>query len=175
MTESLPFGRPAADEHPPYYSTYIDKVPDGDLLGILADQVPAVLTTLRPVGEAGADHAYGPGKWTIKEVVGHLADTERVMAYRALTFARGDSTALPSFDENTWAPAGRFGERTLASLLDEWVAVRSASIALLAGLPADTGARSGTASGKPISVRALAYIIAGHLNHHLGILEARYL
>lgn len=175
MAEPARFARPAADEHPPYYSTYIDKVPDGDLVRILGDQVAAVLTLFRGIDEDRGNHAYAPGKWTIKEVLGHIADTERVMAYRALTFARGDTASLPSFDENSWAPAGRFGDRTVASLLDEWVAVRSSTVAMLSGLPAEAIGRSGVASGKPISVRALAYIIAGHLIHHLGIIEDRYL
>ncbi len=167
--------RPGADEYAPYYAHYIAKVPEGDLLALLEDQVAEVRELLGGLTPAQADHAYAPGKWTVKEVLGHLTDTERVFSYRALSIARGDPVALPSWEHETWIAPARFGERPLASLLAEWTAVRRATVALLAGLPADAPLRRGTASGNPFSVRALAYVPPGHTIWHLDVLRARYL
>jgi hypothetical protein len=172
---AIQYERPGADEHAPYYSTYIDKVPAGNLVQLLEAQIADIVSVLGSLSEAQGNHSYAPGKWTIKEVVGHLSDTERVMSYRALSFARRDPSALPSFDENAWIPPARFNERTLASLVAELVAVRRASIALMAGLPADAPPRRGTASNKEISVRALGHILYGHVAHHLGVIRERYL
>ncbi len=169
------FDRPGADEYAPFYAGYVSKVPDGDLVKLLTDQIAEVMVLLRPVSEPKANAAYAPGKWTLKEVVGHLADTERVMSYRAMVFARDDQGPLPKFDENAWVPPARFNDRPLGSLIDEWVAARSSSIALLAGLPAEAPARRGIASTKEISVRALAYILYGHVAHHTAIIRERYL
>lgn len=174
MTTAL-YDRPGADEYAPYYGTYINQVPAGDLLAILAGQIPEIMTLLRPLSEEKAAFAYAPGKWTIKEVVGHMIDAERVFSYRAVSFARADATPLPSFDENAWIGPARFNDRSLTSLVDEWVAVRSAAIALFAGLPVEARTRRGNASGKDVSVRALAYILAGHVSHHLQVLGDRYL
>ena len=121
------------------------------------------------------DFAYAPGKWTIKQVVGHICDAERIFAYRALRFARGDVAPLPGFDENAWMPAARFDARPLGDLAAELDAVRRATLALLRTFDADALARRGTANNKEISVRALAYVIAGHERHHVGILRERYL
>ncbi len=169
------FDRPAAEEHAPYYSTYIDKVPSGDLLTLLRDQITVITGFLGSLPESKGNHAYAPGKWTIKEVVGHLADTERVMTYRALSFARQDPAALPGFDENAWIGPARFTDRTLASVVAELVAVRQATLALLGGLPPGAGIRRGTANNKEISVRALGHILYGHVAHHLGVVKERYL
>ncbi len=169
------YDRPAADEYAPYYGTYINKVPAGDLLTILAEQIPEVMNLLRPLSEDKAMFAYAPGKWTIKQCVGHLFDAERVFAYRIVSFARADPTPLPSFDENLWIEPGQFNARSLTSLVDEWAAVRSASLALLSGLPVEARTRRGNASGKEVSVRALAHILAGHVTHHLQVLRERYL
>jgi len=168
------YTRPGPDEYAPYYGTYVSQVPGGDLLTILAEQMAEVTSLLQPLSEGQASFAYAPGKWTIKEVVGHLIDAERVFAYRAMSFARGDASPLPSFDENAWISPGRFNDRSLASLLDELAAVRKATIALLAGLPLEARTRRGTASGKEISVRALGYIVPGHVTHHLQVLKDRY-
>ncbi len=169
------YDRPAADEYAPYYGTYINKVPAGDLLTILAEQIPEAMNLLRPLSDDKAMFAYAPGKWTIKQCVGHLFDSERVFAYRIVSFARADPTPLPSFDENLWIEPGQFNARSLTSLVDEWVAVRSASLALLSGLPVEARTRRGIASGKEVSVRALAHILAGHVTHHLQVLRERYL
>ena len=168
------FSRPDPAEYPPYYATYVDKVPSGDLLGHLEKQIGAIEDTFRRMPAGRATFAYAPGKWTVNEVLGHLADTERVFGYRLLTFARNDPASLPSFDENAWVPAGRFNGRSLAEMVAELVATRRATLALLGGLPADAPAATGTASGKPISVRALAHLLYGHVAHHLGIIHERY-
>jgi uncharacterized damage-inducible protein DinB len=167
--------RPESGEFNPYYEKYIARVPRGDLIETLARQADDTLSVLRAIPDNAADHAYAEGKWTIKELVGHVCDAERIFSYRLLRIARGDETPLPGFDENSYAPAGQFGERTLASLIEEFAAVRSATIALVAGLPAEGWLRTGTASDAKVSARALAYIIAGHELHHRAILLERYL
>jgi hypothetical protein len=169
------YDRPEPAEFAPFYAAYIAGVPDGDVLAVLEEQGRSTRATLTGLPEARGDFAYAPGKWTLKEVLGHIADAERVFCYRALTFARGDSTPLPGFDEQAWTPASGARARTVADLLDELAAVRSATLALLRHLPADAPRRRGTANGWEISVRALTWIIAGHERHHLGILRERYL
>jgi hypothetical protein len=166
--------RPTPDEYAPFFGGYIHRVPPGDLVTILRAQITDTLTLFRNVPEPRGDYAYATGKWTIKEVIGHLCDVERVMSYRALRFARADSTPLAAFDENTYAPEGRFGARSIKSLTDEFAAVRNSTVALFDGLPAEAWPRTGTASGNPLSVRAVACIIAGHERHHLEILRNRY-
>ena len=158
--------KPGAADHAEYYARYVRLVPDGDIVAILATQLEDTLVPIRELTEEQARFAYAPGKWSVKEVLGHIADCERVIAYRALRIARADETPLPSFDENAYTPAGRFNERPLASLLAELTAVRRATVALFAGLPPDAWLRFGTASNNAVSVRACAWIIAGHELHH---------
>lgn len=167
--------RPAAGEFNPYYDKYISRVTEGDFVEQLARQADETLSVLRAIPENIASHAYAEGKWTIKELVGHVCDAERIFSYRLLRFARGDQTALAGFDENAYVPAGQFEQRTLASLVEEFAAVRAATIALVAGLPTEAWLRNGTASESTVSARALAYIIAGHELHHREILMTRYL
>lgn len=167
--------RPGEGEYNQYYAKYLALVPPGDIVAILREQGQSLLELLRHVPESGANHAYAPGKWSIKEVIGHLADTERVFAYRALRFARADITPLPGFDEQQWMPPAHFGARALAHIGAEFAAVRAATIALLDGLPEEAWTRQGEANGHPISVRALAAIVAGHELHHRAILLERYL
>jgi hypothetical protein len=166
--------RPEPGEYRDDYGRYIARVPAGDLGAILREQVGATLRLLSPLDEARARHRYAPGKWSVGEVVGHLADAERVFAYRALRFARRDATPLPAFDENAWVPAAEFGRRSLASLLQEFAAVRSATVALFESLDEPSWFARGAASGHVVSVRALGCIIAGHEQHHLAILRERY-
>jgi uncharacterized damage-inducible protein DinB len=166
--------RPAAADYDPYYGTYIDKVPDGDLLRTLESQARETQALLAGLSDAEALHRYAPGKWSIKEVIGHVTDVERVFSYRALRFARADATALSGFDENAWVPAGNFDARFLRDLAAELDAVRRATIALFRGLDAAALARRGTASDNAVSVRAIAWIIAGHERHHVGLLHERY-
>lgn len=171
-TSTIP--RPKADEHSPYYARYIDRVPDGDLIALLRDQLMDTVALLRRVPTDREDFAYAEGKWTIKEVVGHIIDVERVMSYRALTFARNDATPLPGFDENAWVPAGNFGARTLTDLVEELQLVRAATVHFAKNLDAAMLARRGLANGQGVSVRALLYIIAGHERHHLALFRERY-
>jgi len=172
-TATIP--RPEPSEYVPYYETYISKVPKGDLLQALEDQRRETQQLLAGLSDTKALHRYAPGKWSIKEVVGHLMDSERVFCYRALRFARGDGQPLPGFDEKAWVPAGQFDARSLQDLAAELDAVRRATIAFLASLDPGALVRRGTANNNPITVRALAWIIAGHERHHVAILRERYL
>jgi hypothetical protein len=165
----------APGEYAAPYADYVAQVGDADVLDLLERQLETVARLLGGVPESRAGHRYAPGKWSVKEVVGHLADTERIMAYRALRIARGDTTPLPGFDENAFVRGAAFDLRSLGSLADEWAAVRRATLALLRPLDAETSRRTGSASGHPVSVRALAYMMAGHVAHHLGVLQTRYL
>ncbi len=167
-------GRPEADEIPPHFVGYISKVTESDPVAALAAQIDVTAALLRGLSEADALQRYAPGKWSVKEVVGHLADTERIMAYRALRVARGDETPLPGFDENAYVPPAKFDARPLADLLTDFRTVRSATLALFRSFDADAWRRRGTASGKPISVRAVGFMIPGHERHHVEILKTRY-
>lgn len=175
MTTTITIPRPQADEHLEYYAKYVNRVPDGDLVSMLREQLIDTIALLRGLSDQQANGAYAPGKWTIKEVVGHLMDTERVMSYRALWFARAPGAELPGFDENAWTPAGNFGSRTLGDLLEEFEVVRAATIQFAKHLDADALTRRGKANGAEVSVRALLYIIAGHERHHVALLRERYL
>ena len=168
-------GRPDADEFAPFYAGYVALVPAGDVRRHLRVQMHETLATLSGTGDAVGNRAYGAGKWTLKEVIGHMSDAERVFAYRLLRIARADETPLSAFDENLWVPASCANARSVDSLLLEFSAVRLASVALADALPPEAWTRRGTASGKTISARALAYIMAGHETHHLRIIRERYL
>jgi hypothetical protein len=166
---------PQDGEFDPYYAQYINRVPAGaDIVALLAEQRESTAAMLAGVPEERGSFRYQPTKWSIKEVIGHLSDSERIFAYRALRIARGDETPLAGFDENAYVPMARFDDLDLDSLIEEWVAVRKASVAMFGGLPPEAWARKGTANGVAISVRALAYIIAGHERHHLDTLRTRY-
>jgi len=169
------FERPGPGEHAEYYGKYTALVPDGDILDILEAQLREVAAFLRGIPDPLHDHRYAEGKWSVKEVVGHLSDTERIFSYRALRIGRGDATPLSSFDENAYVANARFAEQELDRLVDDFVAVRRATLTLLRGMNAEESARRGTASDWPVSVRALAAIMAGHVIHHVNILRERYL
>jgi hypothetical protein len=166
--------RPPASEYAPYQAGYVAAVPDGDIFEILARQGMEFPQFLQSVGEAWGGHRYAPGKWTVKEMIGHVNDTERVFAYRALRFARGDETPLASFEQDLYVPTGNFNTRTLASLADEFAHLRAATVDLYFHLDAEALGRRGSASGFVVSVRAMAYVIAGHVAHHERILRERY-
>jgi len=167
--------RPAENEYSPYYADYIARVPDGDLCATLAVQLTDTRALIHAIPEARGAYRYAPGKWSIKEVLGHVIDTERIMSYRALRIARGDTTPLSGYEQDDYVPTGGFDRRTLQDLTDEFAAVREATLHLFRHLDPAALARRGTASDKPVSVRALAYIIAGHERHHVAILTANYL
>ena len=166
-------GLPAADEYGHHHARYITLVPPGDILVTLAGQIEETLAILRGVPEAEAVRRHPPYQWSLKEVIGHVTDTERIFAYRALRFARKDPTPLPAFEQNDYVASAHFDTRPLAALLAEFVAVRQATLALFRGLDADAWLRRGIASGTSVSVRAIAHIIAGHERHHAAVLRAR--
>ncbi len=167
--------RPAADEFAPFYAGYVQQVPDGDIVEALIGGAEIAAALLGDLPDDIASRAYAPGKWTLKEVALHCADAERIFAYRALRIARGDTTPLPGFDENAYTPISGASSRTLEDILDELQSVREASVTLFSGLPSEAWTRRGTASGKEISVRGIAWITAGHLLHHMGVIQDRYL
>ena len=175
MTAFPEYPRPAAGEYAPFYAGYINGMPDGSLLPQLRSQAGETAALLAGIPAAKHDFSYWPGKWTVKELVGHMGDAERVFSYRALRIGRGDTTPLPGFEEKEYARASGASARTLSDLAAELAAIRASTLALLEHLPPEAAARMGTASGNPVSVRALAWIIAGHERHHLRILRERYL
>jgi uncharacterized damage-inducible protein DinB len=167
--------RPDATEFAPFYAGYVAAVPDGDIASILRRDGDEWQTVLAELPESRAGHRYAEGKWSIRQLVGHVSDAERIFTYRALRVARGDTTPLAAFDENAYAESAGSDRRTLSALAEELKAVRAATVALFTSFPDDAWTRTGTASGKAVSVRALAYITAGHAQHHLKILRERYL
>ena len=166
--------RPSPSEYAPFYGGYVATVPDGDFLNLLEQQGRETAALLATVPAGREDHRYAPGKWSIREVLGHVTDAERVFCYRALHFARAADTALPPFDENAWAEISSAGRRPLGEQLKEFASVRAATLSLFRGFNAEELARSGVASNHPVSVRALAFIIAGHERHHVKILREKY-
>ena len=167
--------RPAPENYPPYYAPYVSQVPNGDLLQMLEEQADDFLELLRAFGEEGGGTRYAPEKWSVKEVVGHVADAERVFAHRAFRFARADATPLPGFDENVYVARAGFERRALVDLAEEFADVRRATVKFFCTLGDEDLARAGTANGARVTVGALAWIIAGHERHHARILRERYL
>lgn len=166
--------RPEPSEYAEFYATYISKVPGTDVLGVLESQRLQMQRLFKGRSERDGSFSYAPGKWTVKEVLGHITDTERIFTYRALRIARGDQTPLPGFEQDDFVKNGAFNERTLVDLAEEFVLVRSASFALFRSFPDSAWPRRGVASQKEVTVRALAFITAGHQIHHRLILEERY-
>lgn len=167
--------KPADDEFAPFYAGYIKRAPDGDVVETMDSQLAETLSLLRSLPESMGDHSYAPGKWTIREIIGHLSDAERVFSYRALRFSRGDTAPLEAFDENQYVANGAFGKRTLDDLIGELQHLRKSSIHLFGGLTREAFSMRGIASGKEITVRAIAFILPGHEAHHLDVLRTRYL
>ncbi len=167
--------RPQSDEYFEYYGKYITLVPDGDVRDHLRTQLSETVALLSGVTDAKAEQAYGAGKWTLKEALLHMSDAERVFSYRMLRISRADGTPLPGFEQNDWVPHSCANARPLSNLLMEFAAIRASTIALADSLTPEAWARKGTASGHSISVRALAYIAAGHERHHVKIFRERYL
>jgi uncharacterized damage-inducible protein DinB len=166
--------RPAPDEAAPYYARYIDRIAGDDVVAVLAGQAEETLALLRGISEERSRHRYASGKWSLRELLSHLTDAERVFAYRALWFARGFDTELPSFDQDVAAAAAHADAVAWAAHVEDFAAVRRASVALFRNLPAEAWSRGGIASGNRVTVRALAYIIAGHEAHHVAVLKERY-
>jgi hypothetical protein len=164
-------GRPTEDEYPQFLGGHVRRVPEGDIIDLLDQQTATIERVLAAYTGAQAAWRPAPGEWNAIEITGHLADIERVHAFRAFTFARGDAASLPGMNPVAYMQASGFGERSLADVAAEFVAVRGATMALLRHVDAAAWMRGGTMNGTPISVRALAYIIAGHHALHLADLE----
>jgi hypothetical protein len=167
--------RPQPGEYAPYYDRYISLVLGNDILAALDEQRRQMLLLLSGRPEADGDLRYAPGKWSLKEVLGHLNDTERIMGYRTLRISRGDQTPIEGFEQDDYVRNSPFARRPLADLIEDYIAVRRATISLFRNLDEAAWSRRGVANKNEITVRALAYVIAGHELHHRGIVEEKYL
>ena len=167
--------RPADDEYAEYYRRYVSLVPDGNIVDLLRRQIEETASVLQSAGPAREVHRYAPGKWSLREVVGHMIDTERVFAYRALSMARGDAGPLPGMDQDVWTPHSGAHSRHMEDLVEEARAIRHANVLLFGSLDAEAGVRTGVASGNSFTVRAFPWIIAGHELHHLKRIREDYL
>jgi uncharacterized damage-inducible protein DinB len=165
--------RPDASEYAEYYNTYVGPIADQDAIQLLTTQIDA-LDGLRGASDSKTLHRYAPGKWSVKEVIGHVVDAERIFAYRMLRIGRGDQTPLESFDQGPYVEAAQFDRLSIDSLIDAFRSARESTISLATELDDNAWRRMGVASGFPVSARALAYIIAGHATHHIGILRDKY-
>jgi hypothetical protein len=166
--------RPDSSEYAPFYHGYVESVPEGDIVELLRSGGQELVEAIGRIPEDRGGFRYGPEKWSIREVLGHLIDAERIFAYRALRVGRGDRTPLASFDENEYVKTAGSDARTIADLVRELAAVRETTVILFESLPDQAWGERGVASGKDVSLRALAYITAGHARHHLSILRERY-
>jgi hypothetical protein len=168
-------GRPKADEYDPAFAGYVARIAEEEsVVTLLSEQSGGVTRRFDGVPETRGDYRYATGKWSLKEVIGHLSDTERVFAYRALRIGRGDATALVGFDDQSYVARMHAEDLSLVDVVNDWQAVRAATLTLFRNLSTAAWQRRGTASGHPISVRALAYVIAGHTRHHLAVIDERY-
>jgi transposase len=168
-------GIPEQTEAAPYYFTYIDRVQADDIRAVLAEQLENTAALLASISEEKSVHRYAPDKWSIRQVLNHVNDTERAFLFRALWFARGFSTPLPGYDQNIAAGGAAADQVSWAAHVEEFQAIRRATLSFFRNLPPKAWLRTGIASDNPFSVRALAYIIAGHVTHHFAIIEERYL
>ena len=166
--------RPAPEGYAPYFARYLDLVPDGDILDMLTRNVEDTCALVAGFGEEGARHRYEPGKWSVKEVVGHMTDTERLFVYRALSFARNDDTPLPGMNEDAWATFSNADAVPLPDLLDELLAVRRATVAFFANLDDAALVQRGLASDNIFVVACVPWLVAGHEIHHAGVIRERY-
>jgi hypothetical protein len=167
--------RPQPNEAASYYSIYIDRITSDDIVAVLATQLNETVAFLSDISEEQSLGRYAPDKWSMRELLGHVNDTERVSMFRALWFARGFQDPLPSFDQEIGFRAAESDQVSWANHVDEFRAIRLSTLAFFRNLPAEAWLRSGIASDNSVTVRALAYIVAGHVSHHLAILRERYL
>lgn len=167
--------QPTKQEYNPYHQGYIDTVTEPELLGALEAQIGEIEKFWGAITEDKADYSYAEGKWTIKGVLSHLLDTERVYSYRALRFSKGDKTVLPGYDQDEYVAGNTYGHLTLRQLIDELVSLRKANVIFFRNLPVEAETRSGNANGFDISVRAIACVLVGHIRHHSNIVAERYL
>ena len=167
--------RPKSDEFASYYSTYVDLVKSDEIVPAMREQMEQTLQFLARISEEQSLHSYAPGKWTIREVLNHMNDGERAFTGRAFWFARGFEDPLPSFDQNVAVEMAKANNTSWKQLVDEFRSLRQSTISLFETLPEEAWSRSGVASDNPVTVRALAYIIAGHVTHHVNVLSEKYL
>lgn len=167
--------RPEAGEYAPYYSTYVNLVPEGDIIHILNEQIDDTKKLLNEMTNKQALFKYGPDKWSIKEVIGHITDTERIMGYRLLCIARGETVSLPGYDDQEYVKNASFNKHAIQDLLEDFQIARKSTVQLLKRLESDEWLRKGSANNSQVTVRAIAYIIAGHERHHRQIIKERYL
>lgn len=167
--------RPDRSEYAPYYHRYIKRVPDGDVLEVLERENAATVELLGKINEERAGYRYQPGKWSIREVVGHLTDIERVFCYRALAFARNDPMPLPSIEQDDYVRHSNYAEQRFADIAEQFRITRLGTLAMFRSFDPSTLMRRGTASDVEFTVRAIAYIIAGHELHHIGVIKEKYL
>jgi len=173
-TSAVTLERPKAGEYNPYYDRYISLIPGSDIVATLAAELPKTVALLSSRGESDGDLRYSPGKWSVKEALGHMIDTERIMTYRALRIARNDRTPMEGFEQDDYVVSGPYSALHLADVVDEFKAVRAATLSFFRNLRPEDWTRVGIANKNDVTVRALAYIIAGHELHHRHILEERY-
>ncbi|MEW6701774.1 MAG: DinB family protein [Bacteroidota bacterium] len=167
--------QPNKDEYAAYYQTYVEKVPEGNIIKILKKQTNEVKKLFKNVSKKKSLFRYSPEKWSVREVLGHIIDTERIFAYRALRFARSEQKDLPAFDENEYIRQSNYHVIKLANLVDEFCALRKSNLLMLKNFSDEMWLRKGTANNNSFTVRAMAYIMAGHVNHHLNVLREKYL
>jgi hypothetical protein len=166
---------PETTEYAPYYNTYISLVDNSDIMSVMAAQPRELRSLIAELPEERGTYAYAIGKWTTKELLSHIIDGERIFSYRVLRISRGDTTAIEGFEQDDYIQTSNANNRTFADLLEEFDLERRANLALIRNLSDESSTRMGTASGNPVSARALVYIMAGHVRHHVGILKSRYL
>ena len=175
MSATARLMKPDANEYAPFYETYVSLVPEGDVVEAMSSQLVEVESLLTGIGEERAAHSYADGKWSIRQLVGHVVDGERIFAYRALAISRGERQPLPGMEQDEYMASSNFDSRSLADLASEFAHARAANVLMFRGLSEDAWLRRGVASENEVSVRAIAHIIVGHVAHHLGVLRARYL
>jgi len=171
---ALVIARPQSGEYAPYYERYISLIEDNDILATLDRQRREMVLLLSGLSEEQGDFRYAPEKWSAKQVLGHVCDTERVFAYRALRISRGDATPMEGFEQDDYVKNGPFARHAIAEVIEDYIAVRRATISLLRSLEEAAWSRRGVANKNEVTVRAIAYTIAGHEVHHRGILEEKY-
>jgi len=168
-------GTPERNEAAPYYFKYIDRITAGDILEVLETQMDEALAFLRNISEEKSLFRYAPEKWSLREVLNHINDVERLFLFRAIWFARGFESPLPSYDQGTCAAAAQADRVSWTNHVEEFRAIRRGTLAFFRNMPTEAWSRSGTASDNPFTVRSLAYILAGHLDHHLALIRERYI
>lgn len=167
--------RPVKDEYSPFYERYIHLVPEGNLIDILSKQMVETTALLSVISETKADSRYAPGKWSLKEVVGHVTDNERIMSYRLLMIARGSQAPIAGYNQDEFVQAASFQSATFSQIIEDYKAVRRSTLTLVSGLPEQAWTRRGTANNLEVSARAIACIIAGHETHHINVIRDKYL